>query len=371
MKPLQDRGRDGRVSARVEHRPSRPGGSQASSLEEMLGIRGIGLLPPVLLLALWVGVGTVGYMTIEGWSMLDALYQTVITLSTVGLMEAHPMSSGGRLFTVVLIAGGLGTALYAFTSIGQKIVEGEVAALMGRRRMQRELRNLNDHFIVCGFGRTSEAVIEGLEGEDVSFCVVDIDPGVEPALQEREDVYLIGDATEEEVLEEAGIARARGLLALLPRDADNLYLTMAAKNMNTDVQVVAKATDDRAERNLRRGGADSVVSPYETTGTHVVQAALNPTVLEFLELATPRVQLHLSLEAVSVHEGSPLDGVTLAGSEIRRRCGVIIVSIKRQDDAMVFNPEPSATIRAGDALVALGEREDLETLETLAGARES
>lgn len=279
------------------------------------------------------------------------------------------MSPAGRLFTVFLIAVGLGAALYAFTAIGQKIVEGEVAALVGRRRMQRELKRLEDHFIVCGYGRTSEAVVDGLDGEDEDFCIVDADPDLGPDLQDEGYVYLIGDATEEEVLEAAGIQRARGLLALLPSDADNLYLTMAAKNMNNDVQVIARATDDRAERNLRRGGADIVVTPYETTGTHVVQAALNPTVLEFMELATPRVQLHLSLEAVEVHEESPLDGVTLSGSEIRRRCGVIIVAIKRQDDEMVFNPEPSETIRAHDTLVALGEGDDLETLEKLAGAR--
>lgn len=355
------------VTARIGNRLGGGSPQQPSLLEQFLGLQGFGLLPPALLLTLWVVVGTVGYMVIEGWTLLDAVYQTVITLSTVGLMEAHPMTPSGRLFTVVLIVAGLGTALYAFTSIGQKIVEGEVAALVGRRRMERDLRRLEDHFVVCGFGRTSEAVAEGLESEDEDFCVIDADSEIEPELQERGYVYLIGDATEEDVLEMAGVERARGLLALLPSDADNLYLTMAAKNINPEVQVVARATDDRAERNLRRGGADVIVSPYETTGNRVIQAALNPAVLEFMELATPRVQLQLSLEAVAVAEDSALDGVTLRGSEIRRRCGVIVVAIKREDDEMVFNPEPTESIRAHDTLVALGEGEDLETLERLAG----
>lgn len=336
-------------------------------LGRLIGMRGVGILPLVLLLALWMIAGTAGYMAIEGYGLWDAVYMTVITLSTVGYMEVHPLSTLGQIFTSGLILVGLGTVFYAFTSIGQMVVEGELADMLGRRRMRQELKALDQHYIVCGYGRTSQPVVEGLEQEDAEFCVVDIDEAIEDELKADDVVYLVGDATEEEVLEMAGIKRARGLLALLPSDADNLYLTMAAKNMNPDVQVIARVTDDRAEKNLRRGGADIVVSPYETAGNRVVQAALNPTILEFMELATPRIQLQLSLEEVLVEADSPLDGLSLAESEIRRRCGVIIVAIKRQDGQMVFNPDPSETIRHGDTLVALGEGEDLETLETLAG----
>jgi voltage-gated potassium channel len=348
--------------------PPRPdvGPSRDGRLEDLLDLQGFGLLPPMGLLTLWAAVGTVGYVVIEGWSVLDALYQTVITLSTVGLMEAQPMSDAGRGFTVALIVVGLGTALYAFTSIGQKIVEGEVAAVVGRRRMKRELRELEDHFVVCGFSETSKAVIEGLENEGEDFCVVEADPEREAELQDADHLYLIGDATEEAVLEAAGAKRARGILALLPSDADNLYVAMAATNMNPDLQVIARATDDRAERNLRRGGADVVVSPYESTGHRVVQAAINPTVLDFMELATSRVQLELSLESVEIGEGSPLAGATLAESDVGSRCGVIVVAVQQPDDEMTFNPSASIRIHAGDRLVALGEVEDLEQLEELA-----
>lgn len=356
------------VAARIGNRFSSQARRTRGFVGRILGIRGIGLIPPILLLFLWLLGGTVGYMLIEGWGLLDALYMTVITLSTVGFQEAHPLSWQGRLFTVGVIVVGLGTAIYAFTSIGQKVVEGEVAELFGRRRMRREIRQLNDHYIVCGYGRTSQPVVEGLQQENEEFCVIDIKEAVEAEIQERGHPYLIGDATEEEVLEAAGVEKAKSVLALLPSDADNLYLTMAAKNMNPGVQVIARVTDERAEKNLRRGGADIVVSPYETAGNRVIQAALKPTILEFMSLATPRVQLELSLEEVEVQEASPLDGHSLAESEIRRRCGVIIVAIKRSDNEMVFNPDPAVTIRHGDTLVALGEGEDLETLETLAGA---
>lgn len=353
-----------RLGKRLPSWLSEPG----RSLRSIFGFRGAGLLPLTLLLAFWVVGGTVGYMVIEGWGLWDAAYMTVITLSTVGYAEIHPLSTYGEIFTSALILGGLGTVFYAFTSIGQMVVEGELADILGRRRMKQELRRLEDHYIVCGYGRTSKPVVEGLEQEDEAFCVIDIDPELEAELKEDDVVYLVGDATEEEVLEAAGIERARGLIALLPSDADNLYLTMAAKNMNSDVQVIARVTDQRAEKNLRRGGADIVVSPYETAGNRVIQAALKPTIMEFMELATPRVQLQLSLEEVRVEAESPLDGLSLAESEIRRRCGVIIVAIKRGSGEMVFNPHPSEAIQNGDLLVALGEGEDLATLEQLCQA---
>lgn len=359
------------VPSGSDHRPGRrtplDPGQSGGFFERLTGISGLGLVPPVLLLALWLVGGTAGYMVIEGWSLFDAAYMTVITLSTVGFAEIHPLSTMGKAFTSVLILAGLGTVFYAFTAIGQTVVEGQIAEALGRRRMRQELRSLEDHYIVCGFGRTSRPVLEGLEQEDESFCVIDNDPELEDDLQSEGYVYLIGDATEEEVLEAAGIYRAKGLMALLPSDADNLYLTMAAKNMDPGVQVIARVTDERAETNLRRGGADVVVSPYETAGNRVIQAALKPAVVEFMELATPRVQLQLSLEEVRVREESPLAGLSLAESEIRRRCGVIIVAIKRQDNEMAFNPHPSETIQADDVLVALGEGEDLETLEKLCG----
>lgn len=357
---------DDREEMRLGKRVPSSAADPRNLIGRLIGMRGAGILPLLLLLFLWVVAGTVGYMVIEGYSAWDAIYMTVITLSTVGYQEVHPLSTAGQVFTSGLILVGLGTVFYAFTSIGQMVVEGELADMLGRRRMRQELTALEDHYIVCGFGRTSRPVVAGLEQENEAFCVVDIDDEMEEDLNEEGYVYLIGDATEEEVLETAGIERARGLIALLPSDADNLYLTMAAKNMNPNVQVIARVTDERAERNLRRGGADIVVSPYETAGNRVVQAALKPTILEFMELATPRVQLQLSLEEVRVEPDSPLDGHSLAESEIRRRCGVIIVAIKRKDNEMVFNPNPSETIRPGDTLVALGEGEDLDTLERLA-----
>lgn len=356
---------------RMGKRPPGPRGRLKRLLERLLGFRTIGLVPPVLMLGLWLVSGTVGYMVIEGWNLLDALYMTVITLSTVGYSEVHPLSTTGRVFTSGLVLVGLGTVFYAFTSIGQMVVEGELADMLGRRRMRNEVRNLEDHYIVCGYGRTSRPVVEGLEQSGHPFCVIDVDEETEPELREEGFLYLVGDATEEDVLETAGIHRARGLLALLPSDPDNLYLTMTAKNMNPDARVIARASDDQAGTYLRRGGADEVVSPYETAGNQVLQTALKPAVVELMELATPREHLQLSLEEVTVEADSPLDGRTIQESEIRRRCGVIIVAIKRANGEMTFNPDPNEPLERGDDLVALGEREDLETLAKLSRTPES
>ncbi len=334
-------------------------------LSRIVGFWGVGVGPAVGLLGLWLALGTTGYVLIEGYTLFEGLYMTVITLSTVGYEEVRPLSEIGRGFTVFLIVAGLGTVFYAFTRIGQLVIEGELAEILGRKRMRNELQALTDHFIVCGYGRTSEPVVAGLAQEDLPFCVIDLDANHAPELAEHGIAHLIGDATEEAALEEAGIRRARGVLALLPSDADNLYLTMSSKGLNPDVRVIARASSPKAEANLRRGGADSVVSPYKTAGNRVLHAAIKPTVVEFMELATPRMNIELTLEEVLVEPESALAGSSLAEGEIRKKCGAIIVAIKRASGEMTFNPHAAEEIHAEDTLIALGEPEDLEKLEAL------
>lgn len=363
---------DGLSTGQPPERP-RPGRSQASSnswLGRMMGrvasLGGGGLWPPIALLCLWIVVGTIGFVLIEGWSIGDAAYMTIITISTVGYSEVNPPLSGqGKGFASFLILVGLGTVFYAFTTIGQMVVEGELADMLGRRRMRQELKALDDHYIVCGYGKTAQPVVNGLQQAGENFCVIEVDPERESQLQEAGHTYLIGDATEESVLEQAGVIRAKGLLAMLPSDADNLYLTMSAKNLNPEVRVIAQATDKKASINLRRGGADEVVSAYEAAGNRIVQGAIKPSVVEFTELATPQDHLQLSLEEVQVGKGSPLDGLTLQEGDINRRAGVIIVAIKGSEGEMTFNPDADEEILHGDQLVALGEERDLETLEKL------
>lgn len=307
--------------------------------------------------------GTIGFMLIEKWSFIDALYMTIITVSTVGFREVHTMTPAGRLFASVVIVAGVSMAVYTFTRLGQFILAGELLDVLGRRRMRSELERLDRHFIICGYGRIGQPVAEGMKRDERPFCVIDRDTEHEMEMRSRGYVRILGDATDEDILKEAGIERAAVLLALLPSDADNLYLTMTAKSMNPGIRVIARGSDERAEMKLKRGGADRVVSPYLMAAARVLSAAVKPMVVEFMELVTHRQYLPLRLEEIAIAQGSPLSGRSLAETEIRGRFGVIVVAIKKGTGEMQFNPSPGETIVPGDVLIAMGEEQDLEKLE--------
>jgi voltage-gated potassium channel len=267
------------------------------------------------------------------------------------------------VFASIVIVAGVSTAVYTFTRLGQFILAGELMDALGRRRMRSELEKLEGHFIICGYGRIGQPVAEGMKRDQLPFCVVDRDTEHEEEMRSRGYIRILGDATDEEVLKEAGIDRAATLLALLPSDADNLYLTITAKSMNPAIRVIARGRDERAEMKLKRGGADRVVSPYLMAAARVLSAAVKPMVVEFMELVTPRQYLPLRLEEIAVAETSPLGGRSLAETGIRSRFGVIVVAIKKGTGEMKFNPDPGLTIVPGDVLIAMGEEQDLEKLE--------
>ncbi len=315
----------------------------------------LGLLAVVVLAV----VSTVGFMLIEGWPLGESFFMSVITISTVGYGEVRPLSTGGRLFATFVIFSGLGIAAYTSAKLGQMILEGELFGELGRRRMQREIDKLENHFIVCGFGRVGKPVAEGLSRAGEGLCIIDASSENEEEFGAAHLLYLIGDATDEEILRAAGVERARTVLALLPSDPDNLYLTITAKGLNRRATVIARANDQKAELKLKRGGADKVVSPYEIAGSRVLQAALKPTVVEVMELATHREHLDLSMEEVLVSEASPLNGPSIAKAGIRNEYGVIIVAIKRGNGDMIFNPAADSRIQSRDTLVTLGPKDAL------------
>ncbi len=315
----------------------------------------LGLLAVVVLAV----VSTVGFMLIEGWPLGESFFMSVITISTVGYGEVRPLSTGGRLFATFVIFSGLGIAAYTSAKLGQMILEGELFGELGRRRMQREIDKLENHFIVCGFGRVGKPVAEGLSRAGEGLCIIDASSENEEEFGAAHLLYLIGDATDEEILRAAGVERARTVLALLPSDPDNLYLTITAKGLNRRATVIARANDQKAELKLKRGGADKVVSPYEIAGSRVLQAALKPTVVEVMELATHREHLDLSMEEVLVSEASPLNGPSIAKAGIRNEYGVIIVAIKRGNGDMIFNPAADVRIQSRDTLVTLGPKDAL------------
>lgn len=327
-----------------------------------------GLIRGVVLLVALILIGTIGFSIIEQWDLHDAFYMTIITVSTVGYGEVHPLHPAGRLFASILILLWLGTAFYTTTRLGQWVLEGKLQDVLERRKLMKEIKEMSGHTIVCGFGRIGSIVAEGLAESRVPFCVVEANRDLEDKLQDAGYRYMLGDATEEAVLKEVGIDKAKSLLALLPSDADNLYVTITAKEMNPQISVIARALEEKAERRLLRSGADKVVSPYKTAGMRVLYAAIKPTVVEFLEFVTKRQQLSLSCEEIPVRERSPLDGHSLSEAGIRNNFGVIVVAIKKPGGEMIFNPEPGEKIQSGHILVTIGKEPDLQRLEAACSA---
>jgi voltage-gated potassium channel len=317
----------------------------------------------VALLVFVTLAGTAGYIVVEGWSAWDAFYMSVITITTVGYREVHPMSRAGEALTIVLLTAGVGAALYTFTLLATIVVEGGLPDRLQQRRLQRMLENISDHFIICGYGRIGSTVAHQFQRQRVSYVVIERDP--ERLHQAIDDgaIAVEADASREEVLKRVGIDRARGLIAAVGTDAENVYTVLTARVMRPDLFIIARVESDDAEHKLKRAGADRVISPYQIGATHMAQSALRPAVVDFVQLATSSAHLDLSMEQVHIDEGSPLIGLTLLESGIRQKFGVIVIAIKRADGAMEFNPPSEAMVRAGDEMVVLGQPQSVKALE--------
>jgi voltage-gated potassium channel len=318
-----------------------------------------------------VAVGVIGYHTLEGYTWLEALYMTAITLSTVGFHEVRPLSPVGQVFTILLLAGGLGVVFYTAVTVVEKVVEGEFQQFFGRRRMQKRIGALTNHYLVCGFGRIGEVVCRELTSKPVPFVVIESNEERAREAEAAEYLVLQGDATDEKTLVAAGVSRAKGLFAALATDAGNVFVTLTAKELNPALFVVARAETERSERTLLRSGADKVISPYAMGGHRMAQAALRPAVVDIIDLATHHQSLELQLEEISVPTYSPCKGVALKDSGLWEQPGVIVVAIKRASGRMLFNPAPGERIEAGDSLIALAEAPQLKEIERrVRGGRE-
>jgi voltage-gated potassium channel len=325
------------------------------------------LLLPVAVLFALLAVGTAGYQLVEGWGWLDALYMTVITITTVGFHEVHSLSAGGRVFTMALAMGGVFTAFYAGVEFIRAVVTGEILSVLGRQRMESRLDKLGGHLVVCGFGRMGRLVAEEFSSAGLAFVVVDREAKVLEGFSMPHGIALVGDATADDVLRRAGVDRARALVTAAASDADNLFITMSARLINERLIIVARAEGEGAEAKLRRAGASRVVSPYSIGGHRVAQAVLRPNAMDFIELATRTGHLELQIEEVAVGPGSALVGRPIKASPIRSELGIIIVAIKKPGAKMAFNPSPDTALEAGDLLITLGHRQQLDRLEEMAG----
>jgi voltage-gated potassium channel len=320
-----------------------------------------------VLLSLIVFGGTAGYMIIEGWSAWDAFYMTIISLTTVGYREVHPLSRAGEAFTALLLVGGVGTVLYSFTLIGARVIEGTLHNPWERRRETQMLAQLEKHFIVCGYGRIGSIVADEFERQHIPYVIIERDPVRLQALRDAGRLVVEGDASSEEILSKAGVARARGLIAAVSTDAENVYAILSARLMQPALYIIGRAESDESARKLQKAGADRVISPYQIGALHMAQLALRPTVVEFVQLATSSEFLDLSMEQVEVQAEGPLVGQTILGANLRQAYGVIVIGIRRASGRMEFNPPSDARMEAGDHLVLLGTSEQLGALSKHAG----
>jgi voltage-gated potassium channel len=319
------------------------------------------------LLALVAG-GTAGYHFIEGWPWFDGFYMVVITISTIGFNEVHPLSQAGRVLTIVVIICGVGLLALLFGALTQMLLEVELGKYFGRRRMQHDIERLRNHFIICGAGRVGRSVARELQRRGVPFVIVE-------ARQERFDQYsghwlmMLGDASKEDSLKTAQIEHAAGLVAATTGDATNIYIVLTARALNPRLKIIARASEEAAEKHLLKAGADQVVSPYSFAGHRIALSFLRPNVVDFLDVATTSGgKLDLEIEEVRIAAQSAIAGKSLGDSRIRQDTGVIVLAIQREAGSR-FNPSQEDKLAPNDCLIVMGNPEAVRKLEEMAGGR--
>jgi len=319
----------------------------------------------IIALAIAIVFGTVGFTLVEGWSLSESFYVTVQTLTTVGYGDVPPHTFAGRGFAILIMLIGVGGVALAASTIVQSVVQSELLSTFGQRRLSKRMKKLHDHYIICGSGRVGSHLVRDLEGDDHSFIIIENDGTRASEFSQRGLNVLVGDATLEDTLREAGVERARGLAACLPNDADNVYVVLTARDLNSKLHIVARAAEEQAEAKLVRAGANHVVAPTIIGGHRMAVSLTKPAVGEFFDSITGS-KLSLAFEQVLVEERSPLVGQLLRETPIRAELDIVIVSIRRSDGEIVFNPAAQTVIAAGDILIAIGQIEALSRLNELA-----
>jgi voltage-gated potassium channel len=322
----------------------------------------------LILLACVVLGGTAGFHFIEGWSWFDGFYMTLTTMTTIGYGEIHPLSHAGRIFNSFLIVFAVFSGGFTIATFSHALLQFEFGKAFGRRRMERELAKLSGHYIICGAGRVGRTVARELRARGQSIVFIEKDPQrAEWAINERIPV-VIGSASSEENLKQAHIDKARGFVAAVGTDAENLYIVLTARGLRADLKIIARASEEEATSKLLRAGASQVLSPYYFVGNRIAQLLLRPNVLDFIDAAFGTERLDVEIGEVRIGELSSLVGKTLGDSVFRQQAGVIVLGVKPADGALLFNPAPDNAIHAGDTLIVIGADTHLKKLETLASA---
>ena len=310
--------------------------------------------------------GSVGYVLL-GFGVLDAVYQTVTTITTVGFREVQPLDSKGKVFTIFLILGGVGTALYTLTVLLELLVEGHLGHAMERRRMDKRIEQLRDHVIVCGWGRVGQAVARELSAANRDVVIVEND--AERVAGIRAGMYVLGDASDDGVLRQAGIERAGALVAAVSTDAANLFITLSGRSLRPDLFIVSRAREESSLAKLTRAGADRVVNPQEIGGARIAAFVVRPHVTEFVDVVMHEGGMELRLEEIPVAAGSALTGLSLGEAKVRDRTGALVLAMRDQDRGFISNPPPTTIMTSGQILIAIGTAPQLDALATTAGSR--
>jgi len=316
-----------------------------------------------LLVIFIISMGVAGYMMIEGWNLLDALYMTVTTLTTVGYGEVHNLSRMGQVFTILLICIGVTFFLYVAGAVVQFMVEGRIRTILGRRRLDKKIDRLRNHYIICGYGRIGKILCKILSRKPIDLAVIEKDPGLSPLMDANKILYILGDATEEKNLLNAGIQRAKGLIAALATDTENVFLVLTARQLNPGLFIMASANRDESKSKLLAAGATRVESPYDIGATSMAQRIIRPTVTNFLDFAFAHRRKDIQMEEIPVNPSSALVNVMLKDSGIRQQFNLIIIAIKKLDGNMLFNPSFETVIQGGDTVIAVGQETNLQQLE--------
>ncbi|HVJ05526.1 MAG TPA: potassium channel protein [Candidatus Saccharimonadales bacterium] len=316
-------------------------------------------------------IGTAGFHFIEHWSWFDGFYMVLTTLTTIGYQEVHPLSQAGRYFNVGLICAGVGLVFLILGALGQALLEFEFNNIFGRRKMEREIGRLQGHYIICGAGRVGRAVARQLESKPAQFVILESNEAKAERIRTETNWLVVhADATLEAQLLAARIDHAAGLVAATTTDATNTYVVLTARSLNPTLKIIARASEEGAEKHMRTAGADQVISPYGFAGFRIAQAFLRPHVINFLEVALLRSdELGLELEELTIDSSSVYVGQGLRTSGIRHDLGITVLAIKREGEEMKYSPAPDALLGAGDHLIVMGEPSKLRELEVLAGAK--
>jgi len=321
------------------------------------------LLYSIALSIIVIAGGTIGYILIEGWGVMDSLYMTLITISTVGYFEVQPLGVTGRIFTMGLVISGVGFSLYVAAALVQFMVEGRIRIIMGRRRLDRKIGRLKDHFIVCGYGRIGRVLCRNLKRRPIDLVVVEKNADLIPVMEQDGILYISGDAADEATLSKARIERAKGLVAVLATDTDNVFLVLTARQLAPDLLIYARAGREASKQKLMTAGANVVESPYEMGAVSMAHRIIRPTVTSFLNLAFSQTNTEIQMEEIPVGAGCKLQNVELKDTGIRQKYNLIIIAIKKPDGSMMFNPSFETRINPGDTVIAVGEPDNLNLLE--------